>query len=245
MARILITGSAAGLGRAAAESLLEEGHDVIVHARSAERLTALGDLMARGATGVVGDLARLDEVRVLAEHVNALDPIDTVIHNAGVLEGPSILPVNVVAPYILTASIQGPTRVIYLSSSMHRAGTTDIAGADWGGSKKTLSYSDSKLLVTVLMAAAARRRPGTVSSAVDPGWVPTKMGGNSATDDLTLGHVTQAWLATTDAPEALIPGLYWHHQRTQRPHAAVHDERFQDELLAALAGYTRITLVAP
>lgn len=244
MARILITGSADGLGRAAAESIVEEGHEVIVHARSAERLSTLDDLIARGATGVVGDLADLDEVRALAKQVNGSGPIDAVIHNAGVLDGPSILPVNVVAPYVLTASIEGPARVMYLSSSMHRDGTTDIDGADWGGSRKTLSYSDSKLLVTVLMAAVARRRPETISHAVDPGWVPTKMGGPSATDDLTLGHVTQAWLATTNAPKALVSGHYWHHQRTQTPHAAVHDERFQNGLLAALAAHSGITLAA-
>ncbi len=169
MTRVLITGSADGLGRAAAESLLNAGHEVIVHARSAERLTAVDDLMARGATGVVGDLADLDEVRALAEQVNALGPLDAVIHNAGILEGVSILPVNVVAPYVLTASIQGPARLVYLSSSMHRDGVADLTGADWGGSRRTHSYTDSKLLVTVLMAAVARRLPEVISHAVDPG----------------------------------------------------------------------------
>lgn len=244
MARILITGSADGLGRAAAESLIEKGHEVIVHARSAARLATLDDLMASGATGVVGDLAVLDDVRALAMQVNGVGRIDAVIHNAGVLEGPSILPVNVVAPYVLTALIEGPARVVYLSSSMHRGGSASIDSADWGGSRKTLSYSDSKLLVTVLMAAGARRRPATISHAVDPGWVPTKMGGRSATDDLALGHVTQVWLVTTDAPEVLVSGRYWHHQRAQAPHPAVHDERVQEELLAALAAHTGITLAA-
>jgi NAD(P)-dependent dehydrogenase (short-subunit alcohol dehydrogenase family) len=57
MARIFITGSADGLGRATATTLLGDGHDVIVHARSAQRLTAVRDLLDRGAAGVVGDLA--------------------------------------------------------------------------------------------------------------------------------------------------------------------------------------------
>ncbi|SIO84957.1 hypothetical protein [Nocardiopsis sp. JB363] len=79
-----------------------------------------------------------------------------------------------------------------------------------------------------------------LTHAVDPGWVPTKMGGPSASDDLALGHVTQAWLATTHEREALVSGRYWHHRRTEVPHPAVHDERFQDELLAALAHHTGI-----
>src|SRR5688572_26008908 len=72
MARIFITGSADGLGRAAAQTLLGEGHELIVHARSAERRAALNDLIGRGASAVVGDLADLDQTRGVAEQVNRL-----------------------------------------------------------------------------------------------------------------------------------------------------------------------------
>jgi hypothetical protein len=75
-------------------------------------------------------------------------------------------------------------------------------------------------------------------NAVDPGWVPTKMGGPGATDDLRLGHVTQEWLATSDDPEARTSGNYWYHQRRTEPAADVGDERFQDELLGELARFT-------
>src|SRR3954453_4253273 len=102
MWRILITGSADGLGRAAAETLLGDGHQVIVHARSAERLAAVEPLISRGASAVVGDVADLTETRAVAEQVNRLGPLDAVIHNAGVIRGAHILPVNVVAPYLLT-----------------------------------------------------------------------------------------------------------------------------------------------
>jgi len=68
------------------------------------------------------------------------------------------------------------------------------------------------------------------------------MGGPSASDDLDLGHQTQVWLATTNAPEALASGGYWHHRRTQQPHPAVHDERSQDELIDALAEHTSLEL---
>lgn len=243
MARILVTGSADGLGRATAASLLDDGHDVIVHARSEARLSAVDDLLARGAGHVIGDLVDLDQVRELAEQAEELGPFDAVIHNAGVIDGPALLPVNVVAPYILTALVPA-SRLICLSSSMHRGGKIDLARADWSGARATMSYSTSKLLVTALMAAMARRRPSILANAVDPGWVPTRMGGPSASDDLELGHVTQAWLAASDDPEALVSGRYWFHQRTEEPHPAVHDHTFQDALLAALAEHTGVDLPA-
>ena len=54
MARIFITGSAGGSGRAAARTLLSGGHEVIVHARTAARLAGVNDLIDRGASAVVG-----------------------------------------------------------------------------------------------------------------------------------------------------------------------------------------------
>jgi NAD(P)-dependent dehydrogenase (short-subunit alcohol dehydrogenase family) len=238
MARIFITGSADGLGYAAAQSLLDDGHDVVVHARSDARLAALRDLVDRGAASVVGDLVDPDETRGVAEQVNRLGRMDAVIHNAGVYRGPSILPVNVVAPYLLTALIARPSRLVYLSSGMHRGGRADLACVEAAGRGTACSYSDSKLFVATLAAAVARLWPDVVSNAVDPGWVPTRMGGPGASDDLRLGHVTQLWLATSDEPEALRSGGYWYHQRLHTPAPAVHDPSFQDELLAALARTT-------
>ncbi len=100
------------------------------------------------------------------------------------------------------------------------------------------AYAESKLRLVALALALARRWPDVLSNAVDPGWVPTKMGGPSAPDDLELGHRTQEWLAVSDDPEAETTGGYWHHRQRRQPHAAVHDERFQDRLLAALAEET-------
>ena len=177
MARVFITGSAAGLGRAVAQTLLGDGHEVIVHARSPERLTAVNDLVGRAASAVVGDLADLDQTRAVADEVNQLGRVDAVIHNAGVYSGRQIMPVNVVAPYLLTALIDRPHRLVYLSSGMHRGGRADVAGVDWSGGHRTGSYSDSKLFVTTLAVAVARIWPDVYSNAVDPGWVPTRMGG--------------------------------------------------------------------
>jgi NAD(P)-dependent dehydrogenase (short-subunit alcohol dehydrogenase family) len=242
MARVLITGSADGLGRAAAEDLVADGHEVIVHARIAERLAAVEPIIGRGASAVVGDLSDAEQTRSVADQVNRLGRVDAAIHNAGVLRGPHLLMVNVVAPYLLTALVDRPQRLVFLSSDMHHGGRAKVNGLDWNGQRPTAYYSDSKLLVTTLAMAVARLWPDVVSNAVDPGWVPTKMGGPGAPDDLRLGHLTQEWLATSDAPEARTSGGYWYHQQRRTPHRAVRDPRFQDELLTALARFTCVPL---
>jgi NAD(P)-dependent dehydrogenase (short-subunit alcohol dehydrogenase family) len=242
MARIFITGSADGLGRAAAQTLLEDGHEVVVHARSTERLTALEDLLGQGASAVVGDLADPNQTRGVAQQVNELGHTDAVIHNAGVYRGPHVMPVNAVAPYLLTALIQRPRRLVYLSSGSHYGGRAEVAGVDWSGRRRNGSYADSKLFVTALSAAVARIWPDVYSNAVDPGWVPTRMGGPGAPDDLRLGHLTQEWLATSDDPKARSSGGYWFHQRPRTPHPAARDTRFQESLLEALAGFTAVPL---
>jgi NAD(P)-dependent dehydrogenase (short-subunit alcohol dehydrogenase family) len=110
MSRIFITGSTDGLGRAAAGALLDEGHQVVLHARSRERAAALDDRVLRSAGVVVGDLASAVETRKVADQVNAIGRMDAVIHNAGIsstngrLPTPeghaTILAVNTLAPYV-------------------------------------------------------------------------------------------------------------------------------------------------
>src|SRR3954465_11590583 len=133
MARVFITGSADGLGRAAAQTLRDDGHEVVVHVRNGDRLTAVRDLVAAGAAAVVGDLSDLEETRGVADQVNRLGRTDAAIHNAGVLAGPHVLPVNVVGPSLLTALIPRPQRLVYLSSSMHRTGRASLTRIDWSG----------------------------------------------------------------------------------------------------------------
>ncbi len=241
MSRILVTGSADGLGRAAADSLLAAGHDVVVHARDADRARALDPLVDRGARLVVSDLAERAAVLRLAAELDHAEPLDAVIHNAGVWRGQAVMPVNVVAPYLLTALVHAPRRLVYLSSGSHFGGRPSLDGVDWRGDTPG-SYSDSKLFVTALAAAVARLRPEVRSNAVDPGWVPTKMGGPGAPDDLELGHRTQEWLATSDDPEARTTGAYWYHREQRRPHRAVADPALQDRLLRALAEETGTAL---
>ncbi|MEU0791067.1 SDR family NAD(P)-dependent oxidoreductase [Amycolatopsis sp. NPDC005961] len=235
MARIFVTGCTQGLGRLTAEALLDDGHQVVAHARDAGRVD---DLAARGADVVTGDLADPGRTRDVAAQVNRLGQMDAVIHNAGVMTGPSVLPVNVVAPYLLTALVDTPARLIYLSSGMHRGGRAELTGLDWSGARPTASYSDSKLLLTTLAAAVARRWPRVRAHAVDPGWVPTRMGGAGAPDDLRLGVSTQTWLATSDEPEVLTTDGYWYHRRRAARHPSAGDHDLQERLLDALADHT-------
>lgn len=240
MSRIFITGSADGLGRAAAGTLLADGHEVVLHVRGRQRLDAVQDLLNRGARAVVGDLSDQGQAEDVAAQVNRLGRMDAVIHNAGVYTGRQILPVNVIAPYVLTALVTRPDRLVYLSSGMHFDGRPELGGLDWHGRGESASYSDSKLFVTALAMAVARLWPGVVASAVDPGWVPTKMGGPNAPDDLRLGHLTQEWLAAGNDPRAGESGGYWHHQQQLDPHPAARDVAFQGELLRELEGATGI-----
>jgi NAD(P)-dependent dehydrogenase (short-subunit alcohol dehydrogenase family) len=125
---------------------------------------------------VVGDLADLDRTRDAAEQVNRLGRTDAVIHNAGVYTGRTILPVNVIAPYLLTALINRPQRLVYLSSDMHHGGRADLAGMDWSGRSVTGSSSDGKLFVAtrrrrsqgVAERGQQRRRPRLPASARRP-----------------------------------------------------------------------------
>jgi len=254
MARIFITGSTDGLGRAAAKALIDEGHEVVVHARSRQRASALDDLAPRAAGVVVGDLGSAVETRSVAEQVNAIGRMDAVIHNAGAYstsgrsptpEGhATILAVNTLAPYMLTALIERPARLIYLSSGMHRGGVGSLRDIDWTERRWNASqaYSDSKLYVTALAFAIARCWPDVLSNAVDPGWVATKMGGPGAPDDFDEGYLTQTWLAVSNDSAAMVSGRYWHHRRPRTPAEDVSNPRFQDQLSAKLAEMTGVSL---
>ena len=84
MARIFITGSADGLGRMAAELLIEQGHRVVLHARSHARANETKRNVPEAEAVVIGDLGTIAQTRKVAEQVNALGAFDAVIHNAAV-----------------------------------------------------------------------------------------------------------------------------------------------------------------
>lgn len=254
MARIFITGSTEGLGLAAAQTLMGEGHEVVVHARSQQRAAALADKTPHALGVAIGDLRSTAETRSVADQVNALGRMDAVIHNAGIYSTvgrsptpeahATILAVNTLAPYMLTALIERPGRLIYLSSNLHRSGAGPLRDIDWVERRwdATLAYSESKLYVAALACAVARHWPDVLSNAVDPGWVPTRMGGPGAPDDLEMGFLTQTWLSTSEDPAAKVSGRYWHHCRQQAPAREVSDAGFQDQLVAKLTELSGMTL---
>lgn len=254
MACIFITGSTDGLGRAAAQALLDAGHQVVLHARSAARAAAVGDLASRCAGVAIGDLRSAAETRSIAEQVNAIGRMDAVIHNAGVYrerdrgatpEGHAgTLAVNTLAPYTLTALIHRPARLVYLSSGLHRGGESSLDDLDW--TKRpwdpARAYAESKLHVVALAFALARRWPEVLSNAVDPGWARTRMGGPGAPVDLDSGQRTQTWLAVGSDPAAMVSGRYWHDHRQETPAGEATDPAFQDQLVAKLGALSGVAL---
>ncbi|WP_066520261.1 SDR family NAD(P)-dependent oxidoreductase [Curtobacterium ammoniigenes] len=236
MSRVLVTGSTDGLGRRSAEALLDAGNEVIVHARSDERARVLQPLLDRGATLVIGDLASESHVRAIADEVAARE-VDAIIHNAGVNTGGQIFAINVLAPYLMTALSPQVHRHVYLSSGMHLSGSPTVDMQHEG----SVSYADSKLLITAFAAALPRYREETVAHAVDPGWVATRMGGPGAPDDLEAGHETQDWLATTE-DNAVRDFGYWFHRARRDPNPAALDEAFQDRVVHVLAERSGVTL---
>lgn len=228
MARVFITGSTDGLGLIAAGMLLERGHDVILHARNAERAQAARKLLPEAGAVLIADLSDMDATKRLAAEVNRLGPFDAVIHNAGVYRAPksAIFTVNVLAPYILTALIAKPKRLVYIGSNMHTQGSVDMHALS---PETGVTYADSKLLVLMLALAAARQWPDVCVNTVDPGWVPTKMGGPGAPDELQAGAETQVWLASGD--DAAFSGKYLFHMKEAAHAAVANDHAAQAQLL--------------
>ena len=244
MARIFITGSADGLGLATGRLLAEQGHAVVLHARDEARAEAARAALPRAEAVVVGDVSTIAAMRHVADQANRQGRFEAVIHNVGIGYRESrrvetadrlseLWAVNVLAPYMLTALMRKPGRLVYLSSGMHTGGDPDLtdpqwARRPWNGSQ---AYADTKLHDVLLAFGVARRWPDVPSNALTPGWVPTRMGGPGASDDLSQGHLTQAWLAASDDPEAKTTGRYFYHMRPARLHPAARDEALQDRLL--------------
>jgi NAD(P)-dependent dehydrogenase (short-subunit alcohol dehydrogenase family) len=251
VSRIFITGSADGLGQLVAGRLLKQGHEVVLHARNEARARDAMDALPDAAGALSGDLASIAETRELTRRANRSGRFDVVIHNAAVgyreprietVDGlEHVFQINVLAPYLLTALMARPSRLIYLSSGMHLGGQVALDDLQWVRRRwnGAQAYSDSKLYDVVIAFAVARLWPDVSSNAVDPGWVPTKMGGRGAPGDLDQGTETQVWLATTPDPPT---GGYFYHRRPHRTHPAASDPAVQDGLLDACASLTGVEL---
>ena len=248
MARVFITGSSDGLGRMAAQLLVSQGHRVVLHARNAARADDARAAVPEADAVLTGDFASLAEVKALADAANALGRFDAVIHNAALgyrekqrlvtVDGlPHVLAVNTLAPYALTALMRPPKRLVYVSSELHRRGRPDLDDLDWERRpwNGTQAYSDTKLHDALLAFAVARRWPNTLSNAMEPGWVATKMGGPRATGDLDAAHRTQVWLAVGNEPSATVTGGYCFHCRPRLASKTAHDLLAACERMSGIA----------
>jgi NAD(P)-dependent dehydrogenase (short-subunit alcohol dehydrogenase family) len=255
MARVFITGSSDGLGKMAAQLLIEQGHKVVLHARNETRGKDAMLAVPGAEAMVLGDLSSIRETREVADQVNALGTFDAVIHNAavGYKEGrrivtedglPHVFAVNTVAPYVLTALIKKPKRLIYLSSGLHQSGDASLKDLTWEQRpwQGMQAYSDSKLHDVLLAFAVARLWPDVLSNALEPGWVATKMGGPNASDDLDQGHRTQVWLAVSADASAKVSGEFFYHLRRRTPKAATRDVDVQEKLLEACQEFSGVEM---
>lgn len=255
MARILITGSSDGLGQMAARRLVEEGHSVVLHARNQRRAADAMAQVPGAEAALYADLSSIEETRELAGRINAMGAFDAIVHNAGVgfeeqtrvatVDGlPRVFAVNALAPYILTALVKRPSRLVYVSSRMHYCADVslqDLAWEQrpWNGAR---AYSDSKLHNILLAFAVARRWPDVLSNSLEPGWVATKLGGPGAIDDLELAPRTQAWLAAGVARDSYVTGGYFYHQRAAAPLKAALDTALQERFLAQCAQLSGVAM---
>ena len=246
MAKVFISGSSTGLGLMTARLLVDEGHEVVLHGRTAARSADARRELTQALDVVTGDLSTVRGAREVAEQVNRLGRFDAVIHNAGVgyreprrvetQDGvPEVFATNVLASFVLTALIERPARLVYLSSGMHHGAVANLKDLAWTRRRwsGSTAYAESKLYDVVLAFAAARLWPDVFANALEPGWVPTRMGGPGAPDDMDQAHLTQAWLAVSDDAAARVTGEYFFHLRRSTPNPQTRDMSLQDQLIAA------------
>jgi NAD(P)-dependent dehydrogenase (short-subunit alcohol dehydrogenase family) len=247
MSRIFISGSSAGLGLMAGELLIDKGHQVVLHARNAARADDARRALPKAEAVVEGDLDTIAGAKAVAARVNELGRFDAVIHNAavGYREGhrvtadglPHVFAINTLSAYILTALVARPHRLVYLSSGMHHHADANLDDflwqkRRWNGSS---AYAESKLHDAMLAFAVARRWPDVSANSLEPGWVPTKMGGPGAPDDMDQAHITQAWLAAGEEPKTKVTGRYFYHLSPLAPNPQAKDAALQDRLIAICA----------
>ncbi|KAL1590201.1 hypothetical protein WHR41_01304 [Cladosporium halotolerans] len=256
MARIFITGSSDGLGQAAAKILSEQGHNVFLHARNSQRASQAQAAIPKAQGVIIGDLSTVADLKKLAADANKAGPFDAIVHNAGLglstngektADGVAqIFAVNSMAPFVLTALMDKPRRLLYVSSGLHQGGDASLEDVGWNNRQfvPSQAYNDTKMHNVLLAKAVAKRWPDVQSSALDPGWVKTKLGGSSAPGSLDPPAKMIAAYAAGNSVAGDKSGIYLNPGGVGSPHDATEKAEKQDRLLKIYEEISGVSLPA-
>ena len=184
---IVITGSSDGVGAAAARSLAQAGHQIVLVGRSPEKTSRIAAELAADAH--IADFADLGAVRTLAAALLAKYPrIDVLANNAGGVSAAKVrqvtvdghertFQVNYLAPFLLTnllldRLIESKASVISTSSVGHRMGRIDLGDLDSETRYRGVNAYNNAKLAQVLFTGELDRRyrsRGLASAAFNPG----------------------------------------------------------------------------
>jgi NAD(P)-dependent dehydrogenase (short-subunit alcohol dehydrogenase family) len=192
MSRIFISGSSTGLGRMAAELLSSQGHQIVLHARNANRAADARRASPKAAAVVTGDVETIAGAKDVAAH-----------------------------------------------RCQSRRHPLDEAKLEW---LERLCREQAARRDTCLRHCAVLA--GCFFESLEPGWVPTKMGGRGAPDDMDQAHRTQAWLAAGDDSKAEVTGRYFYHLKCRKPNPQAYDVALQDRLVAICMESSGVVLPA-
>ncbi len=240
---ILITGATDGIGLLTAKTLAAQGHTVLLHGRSAEKLEAAAKEVGGTPERFRADLSRLDEVGALAEEIQSRhDRIDVLINNAGVYKTSQTrtpegldtrFVVNTLAPYLLARRllpiIPKDGRVVNLSSAAQSP--VDVEALRGRHALDHMAaYAQSKLAITIWTQEMASAHPdGPAFIAVNPGSLlaskMVKEGFGVAGNDLSIGADILGRAALSDEFTD-ASGRYFDNDsgRFAQPHPAAGDK---------------------
>ena len=184
---VLITGATDGIGLLTAGKIVEQGHHVLLHGRSPEKLEKVkAELSSIGNIETyIADLSDLNVVRSFAQEIkDNHNSLDVLINNAGVLKAPNPTTangldirfvVNTIAPYLLTKELLpllgNNGRVVNLSSAAQAPVDIDALAGKKTGLDDMDAYSQSKLAITMWTSYMAQSLGdnGPAIIAVNPG----------------------------------------------------------------------------